>query len=122
MKTEKIKNKYIKAVARKIKCNKKIKQHFLDSLSNSIEDVLSENSSVTFEEFKNILGEPIEVAKEFENTLDSEILRKHKIKKLVIIIGIVVFVLALFVGFYCYLVYGAIEPTYIYETPTNELL
>lgn len=119
MKTEQIKNKYVKAVSRKIKLSKKFKQHFLDSLSNSIDDVLSENTTITFDELKKVLGEPKEVAKEFEATLDTEILHKYKTKRLVTIIGILLLTLAIFIGFYCYLVYLAVDPVYVYDTPTK---
>lgn len=121
MKTKQIKNKYLKSVSRNIKCNKQAKQNFLNSLSNSIDDILAENATTSLDELKNILGEPVEVAKEFENTLDFEILHKHKTKKIITITCIVILVSALLIGFYCYLVYGAVEPIYINETPANEL-
>jgi len=122
MKIKQIKNKYLKKVSRNIQCSKKTKQNFLNSLSNSIDDILLENTTIPFDELKNILGEPEEVAKEFESTLDFEILHKHKTKKIITIICIILLVSALLIGFYCYLVYGAVEPVYINETPANELL
>ena len=122
MKTEKIKKKYIKSVSRHIKCNKEQKQNFLDSLSNSIDDIIAENTVATLDELKNILGKPVDVGNDFENTLDFEILRKYKIKKGAIVTGIVLLIVALLICFYCYLVYFATEPIYIYETPVNEIL
>lgn len=122
MKTKKIKKKYIKSVSRHIKCSKELKQSFLDSLSNSIDDIISENTVTTLDELKNILGKPLDVAKDFENTLEFEFLRKYKIKKVAIITAIILLIVALLICFYCYLVYYATEPIYIYEAPVKEIL
>ena len=94
----------------------------MDSLSSSIDDIISENTVTTLDELKNILGKPLDVAKDFENTLEFEFLRKYKIKKIAIITAIILLVVALLICFYCYLVYYATEPIYIYEAPVKEIL
>ena len=50
------------------------------------------------------------------------LLRKYKIKKVAIITAIILLIVALLICFYCYLVYYATEPIYIYEAPVKEIL
>ncbi|MGN0572198.1 MAG: hypothetical protein ACI4K9_08470 [Candidatus Fimenecus sp.] len=113
MLSEKEQQKYIKAVARKISCSKKDKAACMAAFADAVEDVVCQEGDITPARLQQILGDPSTVAKELEATLDVEVVRRYKRKRVLMVVLAVALVLALLIGLYFFLVYCAVQPIYV---------
>lgn len=103
--------KYIEKVIKKIRCDKKDKLDCIEPVKVAVEEAILQNDIKDYKTLVAHMGEPKDVAKEFESSIDPLLIKKHKRKKIIIISLIVILIIGLLIGFYCYLLYEVMQPT-----------
>lgn len=115
--SEREKQKYFKMVSRHIPCSKKDKEECLSVFKCSAEDIISQEDEITLEKLKTILGEPKKAAKQLEDAIEPEKIKRYKRKRLLLSVIVILLILVLFVAIYLFLVHKAVQPIYVFTEP-----
>lgn len=96
---------YYKQIEKALDCPKDMRESFLRETKKMAEDFLVEKPDATFDEVKNFIGEPRELAITFEKSADMELIeayRKRKlfIKRALIALFVLIFIAAVAVTIY----------------------
>ncbi|MGI6463273.1 MAG: hypothetical protein ACOX04_06635 [Candidatus Scatomorpha sp.] len=96
---------YYKQIEKALDCPKDMRESFLRETKKMAEDFLAEKPDATFDEVKNFIGEPRELAITFEKSADMELIeayRKRKlfIKRALIALFVLIFIAAVAVTIY----------------------
>ncbi len=88
---------YYKQIEKALDCPKDMRESFLRETKKMAEDFLAEKPDATFDEVKNFIGEPRELAITFEKSSDRELIeayrkRKQFIKRALIALAAVIFI------------------------------
>jgi len=99
--------KYYKVIKKELNCPKALRVEFLSNTKHMVNDLLSERPDASFDEIKEFLGEPDELAATFRENVDSGIVEWHTKKKLYIKRGGILLLAALLIGTIVFSIYGA---------------
>lgn len=72
---------YFRRLERALECPKAVRRPFLERTRRMAEDLLRDSPEAGGQELTGLLGEPRELAQGFLETLDPEILMKHRRRK-----------------------------------------
>lgn len=95
--------KYLRRLERALACPKAVRRPFLDRTRRMAEDFLRDSPEAADRELADLLGEPQELAQGFLETLDPEILTKHRRRKKLIRWGLTALTAALAIAAIVYL-------------------
>lgn len=90
---------YIRKVKQRIRCPKKVRSNFIDTLTESVEDYINENPDCTDKDIEEYFGTPDEVALEFMKNIKSEELERYLTLQKRLKLLIVVIILAILIVF-----------------------
>lgn len=96
---------YYKQIEKALDCPKDMRESFLRETKKMAEDFLAEKPDATFDEVKNFIGEPRELAITFEKSADMELIeayrkRKQFIKRALIALFVLIFIAVVAVTIY----------------------
>ena len=112
---------YFRRLERALDCPRGVRRHFLERTRQMAEDFLQERPEATVQEAAGYLGEPGELAQGFLETLDPEVLAKHRRRKKVLHWGLAALAVAiiLFLGAWvCELLWFRMIPVEVIDTLT----
>lgn len=75
---------YYKQIEKALDCPKDMRESFLRETKKKAEDFLAEKPDAIFDEVKNFIGEPRELAITFEKSADMELIEAYRKRKLFI--------------------------------------
>lgn len=96
-------HKYFRRLERALECPKAVRRPFLERTRRMAEDLLRDSPEAGGQELTELLGEPRELAQGFLETLDPEILMKHRRRKKLIRWGLTALAAALAIAVIVYL-------------------
>ncbi len=112
---------YFRRLERALDCPRGVRRPFLERTRQIAEDFLQERPEATVQEAAGYLGEPGELAQGFLETLDPEVLAKHRRRKKVLHWGLAALAVAiiLFLGAWvCELLWFRMIPVEVIDTLT----
>ncbi len=101
-------SKYLKLVKSEIPWHGKPRRDFMKLMKNEVDDYCNDNPNVSTEALIDVFGEPKEVAKEFVQEIDLDILKRSAKISTAIKIALAAIVVFL-IGYYIFTCFNAIE-------------
>lgn len=99
---------YLKHIKRNLPCCNKLMRKMLGDLKMDIEAYIEENNAVDFEQVEQHFGAAENIAKEFTVGIDSAYVKSYKLKRNIIIAGILVLTM-IFAAILIFTIYTIID-------------
>ncbi len=98
---------YYKQIEKALDCPKDMRESFLRETKKMAEDFLAEKPDATFDEVKNFIGEPRELAITFEKSADMELIEAYRKRKLFIKRALIALFVLIFIAVVAVTIYVA---------------
>ena len=98
---------YYKQIEKALDCPKDTRESFLRETKKMAEDFLAEKPDATFDEVKNFIGEPRELAITFEKSADMELIEAYRKRKLFIKRALIALFVLIFIAVVAVTIYVA---------------
>lgn len=98
---------YYKQIEKALDCPKDMRESFLRETKKMAEDFLAEKPDTTFDEVKNFIGEPRELAITFEKSADMELIEAYRKRKLFIKRALIALFVLIFIAVVVVTIYVA---------------
>lgn len=98
---------YYKQIEKALDCPKDMRESFLRETKKMAEDFLAEKPDTTFDEVKNFIGEPRELAITFEKSADMELIEAYRKRKLFIKRALIALFVLIFIAVVAVTIYVA---------------
>lgn len=98
---------YYKQIEKALDCPKDMRESFLRETKKMAEDFLAEKPDAAFDEVKNFIGEPKELAITFEKSVDMELIEAYRKRKLFIKRALIALFVLIFIAVVAVTIYVA---------------